>query len=172
MKDICSRSLKLLGKYFDGEATDHEREIVENHLLECQACQAQLDSLKGIHTLVAAPVEEAARQEDFPWVWEKIGRRIRTQERPSALDFLRERLIFSQFWRKRVWVPALAAALLVMVIAAPFLMKKTSSPSEASVVVYVESQTNNVMVYESETDKETVAVIWLFEGPDKEPSPS
>jgi anti-sigma-K factor RskA len=171
MKDICSRPLKLLGRYFDGEATDHEREVVENHLRECQACRAQLDSLKGIHTLVATPVEKAARQEDFPWVWEKIERRIRTQEKPSALEILRERMIFSPFWRKRVWVPALAAALLVMVIAAPFLMEKTSSPEAASVVVYVESQTNNVMVYEPETDQETVAVIWLFEEPDDE-SPS
>jgi len=171
MKKFCSRPLKLLGKYLDGEATDHERELVEDHLRDCQTCQAELNSLKALHGLIATPVEEAARQEDFPWVWQKIERRIQAQEKPSRLQSLREWLSLSPLLRRRVWVPALAVALLV-VVTAPFLMKITSSPSAASVVVYVESQTNNVMVYESETDQETAVVIWLFEEPDEESSPT
>jgi anti-sigma factor RsiW len=171
MKDSCSHPLKLLGKYLDGEATDHEKELVGNHLRECQACQAELNSMRELHTLVATPVEEAAQQEDFPWVWQKIERRIQAQEKPSWLQSLREWLSLSPFLRRRVWVPALAVALLV-VATAPFLMKITSSPAAASVVVYVESQTNNVMVYESETGPETAVVIWLFEEPDEESSPT
>jgi len=171
MNDSCSRPLKLLGKYLDGEATDREKEFVGNHLRECQTCQAELNSMKELHTLIATPVEKAARQEDFPWVWQKIERRIQAQEKPSWLQSLREWLSLSPFLRRRVWVPALAVAFLV-VAAAPFLMKITSSPSAASVVVYVESQTNNVMVYEPETGQETAVVIWLFEEPDEESSPT
>jgi anti-sigma factor RsiW len=171
MKDSCSHPLKLLGKYLDGEATDHEKELVGNHLRECQACQAELNSMRELHTLVATPVEEAAQQEDFPWVWQKIERRIQAQEKPSWLQSLREWLSLSPFLRRRVWVPALAVALL-MVAVAPFLMKVTPSPSAASVVVYVESQTNNVMVYEpeTETDQEAAVVIWVFEEPEEEPA--
>jgi len=171
MKDSCSRPLKLLGKYLDGEATDQEKELVGNHLRECQACQAELNSMKELHTLIATTVDESARQEDFPWVWQKIERQIQAQEKPSWLQSLRERLSLSPFLRRRVWVPALAVALLV-VAAAPFLLKITSSPAAASVVVYVESQTNNVMVYESETGPETAVVIWLFEEPGDESSPT
>jgi anti-sigma factor RsiW len=173
MKDSCSRPIKLLEKYLDGEATDHERDLVANHLRECQACQAELNSMKGLHTLIATPVEEAARQEDFPWIWQKIERRIQTQEKSSRLQSLRQWLSLSPFLRRRVWVPALAVALLVVAVV-PFLMKVTPSPSAASVVVYVESQTNNVMVYERETDQgaEAAVVIWVFEEPEEEPLPT
>jgi anti-sigma-K factor RskA len=171
MKGTCSRTAERLEKYFDGEMTEHERNLVRDHLLECRTCQAELNYLKELHTLIATPVDEAARQEDFPWVWQKIERRIQAEEKPSRLQSLREWLALSPFLRRRVWVPALAVALLVAA-AAPFLMEITSSPSAASVVVYVESQTNNVMVYESETDQETAVVIWLFEEPDEESSPT
>jgi hypothetical protein len=70
-----------------------------------------------------------------------------------------------------VWVPALAVALLVVAVV-PFLMKVTPSPSAASVVVYVESQTNNFMVYEPESEQETMAIIWVFEEPEEEPLPT
>jgi anti-sigma-K factor RskA len=172
MNDSCSQTVKRLEKYFDGEMTEDERNLVEDHLLECQACRVELNSLKELHTLIATPVNEAARREDFPWVWQKIEKCIRTQEKPSRLESLRQWLDLSPFLRRRVWVPALAVALLVMVVTSPFVLKKTSSPSATSIVVYVESQTNNVMVYESETDQEDVAVIWLFEGPDEESSTS
>ena len=170
MNDSCSRIAQRLEKYFDGEMTEHERAFIEEHLFECQACHAKLNLLKELHTLIATPVEEAARREDFPWVWQKIEKRIQTQEKPSWLESLRQWLGLSPLLRRRVWVPSLAVALLVIVVTAPFVLEKTSSPSAASVVVYVESQTNNVMVYEPETGQEPVAVIWLFEGPDEESS--
>jgi len=74
--------------------------------------------------------------------------------------------------RKRIWIPAVVAAVLVILVATPLLMKEIPSQPDASVVVYVESQTNNVMIYESGTDQENMAVIWLFEGPEEESSTS
>jgi hypothetical protein len=59
-----------------------------------------------------------------------------------------------------------AVALLIIAITSPLFFKETPSQLDSSVVVYLESDTNNVMVYEPE--KENVTVIWLFEGPDKE----
>jgi len=111
-------------------------------------------------------VDEAARQEDFAWLWQKIEKEIQPRESPSWWESLRAWLGVSSFFHKRVWIPAAVAALIVILVSAPFLMKKTSSQLDSSVVVYLESDTNNVMVYEPE--KENVTVIWLFEGPDKE----
>jgi hypothetical protein len=47
----------------------------------------------------------------------------------------------------------------------PLLFKKITSYPSPSVVEYIESQTHNVMIYESEKAK--VTVIWLFEGPEE-----
>ena len=70
--------------------------------------------------------------------------------------------------RKRVWIPAAAAIVAVVLSITPFLFKKAPSSSDLSVVEYVESQSHNVMVYELE--KGDVTVIWLLEDPEKEDS--
>jgi hypothetical protein len=57
---------------------------------------------------------------------------------------------------------------ILILITAPLLFKKTTSYPSPSVVEYVESETHNVMVYEVEDSKMTV--IWLFEGPEEEES--
>lgn len=67
---------------------------------------------------------------------------------------------------KKVWIPALAATVILILIYAPLLFKKNPSLQDQSVVEYVESKDYNVMVYETEKGK--VTVIWLFEGPEEE----
>jgi hypothetical protein len=52
----------------------------------------------------------------------------------------------------------------------PLLLKKSPSLPVEFGVEYVESKTNNVMVYEVEKSK--VTVIWLFEGPETESTTS
>jgi anti-sigma-K factor RskA len=116
--------------------------------------------------LVKAPVEEAVQKEDFQWVWQKIERGIRLEERPTFWETLRSWLQIPPLFQRKVWIPAVAAAAIILVITIPLLFKKTPSYPSPSVVEYVESQTHNVMVYESENTK--VTVIWLFEEPEKE----
>ena len=170
MKDSCSAVSKLLEKYFDQEVTEEERALVEAHLLDCPACQDVLSSMEKIKDLVRAPVEEAAEKEDFPWVWQKIERGIRSEERPTFWETLRSWLQISPPFRRKVWVPALTGVAIVLLITIPLLFKKTPSYPSPSVVEYVESQTHNVMIYELENAK--VTVIWLFEEPEKETSSS
>jgi hypothetical protein len=55
---------------------------------------------------------------------------------------------------------------IILLITIPLFFKKTPSLLDQSVIEYVESQTHNVMIYESENKK--VTVIWLFEGPAEE----
>ena len=54
-----------LNAYFDGELTGKRLHQVEDHLAECEACQAELDSLQGLSELlqeVRAPEFTAAER--------------------------------------------------------------------------------------------------------------
>jgi len=162
MKDSCAALSKLLEKYFDQEVTDEERSFVEAHLLDCHSCQDLLRSMEKLRDLVKAPVEEAIQKEDFQWTWQKIERGIRLEEKPAFWENLQSWLQTFPLFQRKFWVPAVAAAVILLAITAPLLFKKTPSYPSPSVVEYVESQTHNVMVYELEKAK--VTVIWLFEG--------
>jgi len=170
MKESCSAVSKLLEKYFDQEVTDEEKSVVETHLLDCQACQEVLRSMEELRNLVRAPVEEAVQKEDFQWIWQKIERGIRLEERPTFWENLRSWLQISPLFQRKVWISAAVAVAIILIITIPLFSKKNSSLLDQSVIEYVESQTHNVMIYESENKK--VTVIWLFEGPAEETSPS
>ena len=166
MKGSCSAVSKLLEKYFDQEVTDEERSLIEAHLLDCHACQDVLRSVEKLRNLVWAPVEEAVQKEDFQWVWQKIERGIRLKERPTFWETLQSWLQIPPLFQRKVWIPAVATITIILLITIPLLFKKNPSYPSLSVVEYIESQTHNVMVYESENTK--VTVIWLFEEPEKE----
>ena len=167
MKDSCSSVSKLLEKYFDLEVMGEERLLVEDHLRDCLACRNALRSMEELRTLIKVPVEEAVRKEEFPWVWQKIEREIRSpQEKLTWWQSLRSWLDLSPLFKKRVWIPAAATVVVLLFITAQIIFRKTPSYPDASVVEYVESQSDNVMVYQLEDPK--VTVIWLFEGPEEE----
>jgi anti-sigma factor RsiW len=166
MKDSCSSISQLLERYFDRQATDEERALVERHLPICPICYERLRLLEGLREVIKTPVDEALKEETFPWVWEKIERKIRLEKKPSWQESFRSWLDLSPLLRKKVWIPAVATAVVLALAISPLLFKKTPSYSEQSVVEYIESGIYNVMVYESEKAK--VTVIWLFEGPQNE----
>ena len=170
MKSECSSISKLLDKYFDQEVTPEERSLVEGHLPDCSACQMALDSMQNLRLLIKGPVEEAVEKENFPWVWQKIEKGIQRKERLGLLDSLKSWLDVTPLLKRKIWIPAVAAAVILILITAPLLFKKTTSYPPLSVVEYVESETYNVMIYESEDEK--VTVIWLFNGPQEESSTS
>jgi predicted anti-sigma-YlaC factor YlaD len=150
-----------LERYFDQQATDEEKALVERHLSVCSICRERLEWLSGLRTALKTPVEEALKIETFPWVWEKIERDIRLQKKPSWRESLRSWLDRSLLIRKRIWIPAIATAIVLFLITVQIIFKKTPFHPDPSVVEYIESGVYNVMVYESE--KEKVTVIWLFE---------
>lgn len=171
MKKECSSVSRLLEKYFDQEVTREERSLVEGHLPNCPACRIALDSMQRLRSLIKGPVEEAVQKETFPWVWEKVEKGIQAKEGGGLWDFLKSWLDVTPFVKKRIMIPAVAVAVvLILITTAPLLFKKTTSYPTLSVVEYVESETYNVMVYQLETPQ--VTVIWLFEGPEEESSTS
>jgi anti-sigma factor RsiW len=166
MKDSCSSVSKLLEKYFDQEITDKERSLMEGHLQDCSACRDALKSMEELRALIKVPVEEALQKEGFPWVWQKIEKEIRLQKKLTWWQSLRSWFDVSPLFQRRVWIPAVATVVVLLFITAQIILRKTPSYPDASVVEYVESETDNVMVYQLEKPK--VTVIWLFEGPEKE----
>ena len=166
MKNSCSSVSKFLEKYFDGEVTDKERILVEAHLQGCSSCRHELKSMEDLKAFIRTPVEEAVEKEDFPWVWQKIEKEIRLQKKLTPWQSIRSWLDVSPLFKRKVWIPAVATFVALLLITAQIIFEKTPSYSDASVVEYVESQTDNVMVYQSE--KQGVTVIWLFEAPERE----
>ena len=170
MKDSCSSVSKLLEKYFDQEVTNKERFFVESHLQNCLACQEALRSMEELRTLIKVPVEEAVQKEDFPWLWQKIERKIRSQEELTWWQLLRSWLDASPLFKKKVWIPAVVTVGVLLFITAQIFFKEIPSYPDSSVVEYVGSETHHVMVYDLEKAK--VTVIWLFEGLEEESSTS
>jgi cytochrome b subunit of formate dehydrogenase len=126
--------------------------------------------MEKIRTLIKVPVEEASQREDFPWLWQKIEREIRLQEKLTWWQSLRVWLDVSPLFKKKVWIPAAATLVVLLFITGQIIFMKTPSYPDSSVVEYLESPTSNVMVYQIEKPK--VTVIWLFEEPQEEASPS
>jgi hypothetical protein len=123
--------------------------------------------MEELGNLLKAPIEEATEKEDLHRVWQKVQREIGQRERLTWGESLRSWLDVSPLFRKRVWVPALAVAMVILsLVTVPVLMRENASPMKLSVVEYVESQDYNVMIYEGE--KGNVTVIWLFDGSDQE----
>ena len=168
MKKPCSSVFPLLEKYFDQEATEEEKALVEGHVEACQDCRSALASLGRLRNLVEVPSAAHARPGDFDRVWLEIQRKTRPEERLSVWETVRSWFDLSLLLRKRVWIPAVAVAAIVIVLMVPSAFKNSSSLPGQFGVEYVESDTNNVMVYEIETAK--VTVIWLLEGPETEPA--
>ncbi len=166
MTNSCSSISTVLEKYFDQEITDEERFLVEGHLQDCPVCRDMLKSMEELRTLMRVPVEEAVRKEDFPWVWQKIEREIRLQEKRTWRQSLRSWLDVTPLFKKKVWIPAAATIVVLLFITTQIIFKQTPSYEGVSVVEYLESPTYNVMVYQLEEPK--VTVIWMFEGPEEE----
>jgi hypothetical protein len=116
MKAPCFSVSELLEKYFDQEVTDEERSLVEGHLKGCASCQGVLNSLNKLRNLIKAPVEEALRKEQFEWVWQRIREEIRQEERFTLWESVQSWIHPSRFFQKNVWIPAAAAALILITV--------------------------------------------------------
>jgi hypothetical protein len=110
--------------------------------------------MQGIRGAIKPPVDEAIEKEDFQSMWQNIQREIRLRKKPSFWETLRAWLDISPVFRKKVWIPALATVAILAFVIVPILFKNIPSPPVLSVVEYVDSPSYNVMVFESEIDRD------------------
>jgi hypothetical protein len=166
MNDVCGSVSGLLEKYFDHEVTTEESVLVQDHLNRCQDCRAALEAMEELRDRILIPAEALPDEEAFERLWLNIRRETAHGEKPSWRESLHAYLDFSILLRKKVWIPAASMAMVLLLFAFTTLFKKNTSLEPQFGVEYVESNTNNIMVYELEATK--VTVIWLFEGPEQE----
>lgn len=103
----CDGFASVLADYLEGDATPAVRAAVEAHAASCAACSQLLDDLNGIRTVAAAlPPLEPSRD-----LWTEIAPRLETRVLP--LDVKRTMAPL----RRRWYMPAVAAAALVVVTA-------------------------------------------------------
>lgn len=53
MSNKCDKIRELLSPYLDGELGPEERELVENHLIDCEACQQEFAKLKELDQVIS-----------------------------------------------------------------------------------------------------------------------
>ena len=116
MKGPCFSISELLDKYFDHEATDEEKALVEGHLKGCTSCQEVLKSLSKLRNLIKAPVEEALQKEQFEWVWQRVREKIREEEKFTLWESVQSWMNPSRFFQRNVWIPAAVATLVVITV--------------------------------------------------------
>lgn len=75
------RAQELLSDYLDGELTGEELAKVEEHLQECEECQAERDSLESTLSVLSG-LEPAEPPPDF---LQQVNRKIRRKSK-SAFD--------------------------------------------------------------------------------------
>jgi len=98
----CRRRRQLAG-YQVGALGAVQRAAVERHLHDCRACQAELTALNR----TVALLRPAAQMDAPPQVWTHISRQLTPRRRAS---------------RVARWAPAMAAAMLVLIIAVVFVV--------------------------------------------------
>jgi anti-sigma factor RsiW len=112
-RSSCRRFELLLQSYVDGEITRGERERVETHVVECQGCAQELESLRHLSGLLrSGPVRVVS-----PGFEESLAAAVRERSpQPSgAAWWERFRLHFD--WKLRVPAMVTAGSLAVTLVA-------------------------------------------------------
>jgi anti-sigma factor RsiW len=83
----CRRARRLMHELLDGNLTD--REALDTHLAECEACRAEMSRLRDAHAAVAATVACPTGEPDFEremaGIWQAIDDRSGRAARPRRL---------------------------------------------------------------------------------------
>ena len=122
----CRQAKKLIFDYIDGVISESDRLGLENHLRECNACEATASSLaRSLDFLHKAP--SAAPSENFNW---KL--RLRLAREKSAWREAAESLsAWQRTWNTRFAVGASSAFVVVLAAALVFL-RSLGGPGEGA----------------------------------------
>ena len=126
----CSKARRWFGAYWDDEITQAEREWLEGHLADCEACRVEYDELAhALESVASLPRQEAA----LDFVERTLARARRAAPVSDHLQLPRP-----------AWAPITVAASLLIVagtLRAPWVERgvrptagRTPSPHEAQLV--------------------------------------
>lgn len=120
----CKKIGILLSAYVDGEVTDKEKNLVENHLKVCEACRRTVSEFTGVHTLY----QDMAVKEPLPGFRQRVTQRL---EKKPRLGFP------GLSWSLPKLAYVVPFALLILVVGI-ISLKVTEQPALVVVDVYAE----------------------------------
>ena len=135
-KQNCKWFKKLLGKYLDNEMDSTTRKKIDEHLSECESCQAEFNILKEVNSVSKSPFY-LEPSEDY---WESIIPRVRSKIEEEIKETAWER--FAQFFREFIGYNNLARNVAGAVAA-------------AVIIIFIVKITNQQLEFFSQKPKET-----------------
>src|SRR5262252_1738322 len=125
----CDDCLNLLETYLDGEAGEHDTELVRTHLMTCSGCASEFEALSAENELYARYDRDL---QISPAVWNGIAARIAPE---TPVTEVRERRDVRGWFAGLFVVPRLGfafsgamAVLIAMVAAGYFLLMTPDQP--------------------------------------------
>jgi anti-sigma factor RsiW len=167
MRTACEKTRFLLEQYFDGELSGRRATWVEDHLMDCPACSAELEALKQTRDLLQRAMREAATGIDLAQVWRGVQPHLEGSK-PS----LWERLGVAAREYLSVYKPLFASAAVaaaVAVVVVPLALREPAAPEQPRpqgtdvIIESIESSGSTAMVYDL---PDHTKVIWMFEDPE------
>jgi anti-sigma factor RsiW len=159
---------EMLSLLHDGELSARERAALEPHLRSCARCAEVLQSLSALTMLTRSAFEAELAQVSFAGLTARVMHEIEA-ERPVAIRE-RVRVWFEEFManRRRVWVPAMALALVVVVLGGLYELQPAATPPEpgGSAVVSISADTPAIVFdIPSQDGLSSTAVVWVNDEP-------
>lgn len=155
--------------HHDGELGARDRAVVDAHLSTCATCKAVLAGLSAMSAFTQDALEAELDAVNFGGFSQRVMRGIQ-QERPVALGE-RVRVWFEEFManRRRVWVPALALALVLVSFGGFWELRPPPPAPEpgGSSVVSINADAAIVFDIPSQDGLSSTAVVWVN---DEEPA--
>jgi len=139
-------------QFADGELAERQKEAVQDHLDQCAHCRGILHHSRQLTALYQQFSRTRASRSSRASVATGPLGRVRPDKRPW-----RRRL--QAYFPKWVTVP-LVTALLLMVLAFPWLLKKNVKEPSA-IITSLTSDSGSIMMFETPVSKQTV--IWVAE---------
>jgi len=135
-KQNCKWFKKLLGKYLDNEINSATRKKIDEHLSECESCQAEFNVLKEVNSVSKSPLY-LEPSEDY---WESIIPRVRSKIEEEIKETAWER--FAQFFGEFFGYNNLARNV-------------AGAAAAAVIIIFVVKITNQQLEFISQKPKET-----------------
>jgi hypothetical protein len=125
----CVGVQKKLLFYLDNELTLKEKQAVESHLVDCPACQEELQALLKTRNLLSEGFQALSSETAPLWSWVELEQRL-VRLKEEKVSFIKIRIKSFTSWQPS-WKPILSGVLaVVLIISSVVLVPKltTSSP--------------------------------------------
>ena len=147
--------LQQVDRYRDGELDQEESRSVSAHIADCRRCRAHLDSIDLLGRTFTSRLAAGLDSSSAAGLAERTIRRINGQSvpRPSLLTRI--------FATRKVWVPAGAMAVALMVAIFFGRFSGAPEPIPSAIIHSFRADTASVMIMETRETHQTV--IWFTE---------